>query len=154
MVNFLLDLIDPSQLSAALGHDVVVTGAGVSRSVVVPPEHLVATMQALATKEEFSFDYLGDVTSVDRGANGIEVVYQLYSLSKGLELRVKTTTSADGATVPTMSTIWPGADWLEREVYDLMGVTFEGHPNMKRILLPDDFEGHPLRKSFKLQARA
>ncbi|MCW2277967.1 NADH-quinone oxidoreductase subunit C [Heliophilum fasciatum] len=151
MVKFLLDEFEPAQLSNLLGQEVAIAGEGVSRALIVTPEQLIATMEALVTK--LGFDYLGDLTSVDRGAEGLEVVYHLYSLTNQREIRVKAKVDAETATVPTVTTIWPGADWFEREVYDLMGISFAGHPNMTRLLLPEDFEGHPLRKSYKLQKR-
>ena len=76
-----------------------------------------------------------------------EVVYHTYSLQKKHSLRVKVQLS-DGDDCPTATPVWPGADWMEREAHDMFGVVFEGHPNPKVILLPDNFEGHPLRKEF------
>ncbi|ABZ84754.1 proton-translocating NADH-ubiquinone oxidoreductase, chain c [Heliomicrobium modesticaldum Ice1] len=149
-----MDQFSQDELAARLQAEVEVTGEGVSRAVVVPKEQLLAVMEKLRREPDFAFDMLSDLTAVDRKDAGFEVVYQLFSLKHRLDLRVKTRTAAEEAQVPSVTGIWPGADWMEREVFDLMGVTFAGHPNMARLLLPDEFEGHPLRKDFKLQPRA
>ncbi|QGG48145.1 NADH-quinone oxidoreductase subunit C [Heliorestis convoluta] len=148
----LLEKITTDDLLASLGQDVQLLGEGANLSVVVPKERLIAVMEELL--KNYSFDYLGDVTAVDRGESGFEVVYHLFSISNKYELRVKTITTQSEAEVPTVTSVWPGANWMEREVYDLMGVAFAGHPDMTRLLLPEEFEGHPLRKTFKLQPRA
>ncbi|MBM7867072.1 NADH-quinone oxidoreductase subunit C [Heliomicrobium gestii] len=154
MANNLLDQFSQDDLAARLQAEVEVTGEGVSRAVVVPKEQLLMVMEKLLREPDFAFDMLSDLTAVDRKDAGFEIVYQLFSLKHRCDLRVKTRTSAEEAEAPTVTGIWPGADWMEREVFDLMGVTFAGHPNMTRLLLPDEFEGHPLRKDFKLQPRA
>ena len=117
----------------------------------VSPENLTDVMQLLRQEEEISFEYLADVTAVDRKEKGLEVVYQLFSLKNGGKGTVKTMVSREKPEVTSVTGIWPGADWMEREVFDLMGVEFTGHPCLKRILLTDDFVGHPLRKDFSLQ---
>ncbi|KAB2954418.1 NADH-quinone oxidoreductase subunit C [Heliorestis acidaminivorans] len=152
MAISLLEKYSVDEVFAPFQEVVQVEGEGVSQAVVVPKEKLVTIMEHLA--QNFSLDYLSDLTAVDRGEKGFEVVYNLFSISKKFELCVKTLTSQSEAEVPTVIPVWPGADWMEREVYDLMGVTFAGHPNMTRLLLPEEFEGHPLRKTFKLQSRA
>ncbi|HWP33968.1 MAG TPA: NADH-quinone oxidoreductase subunit C [Thermodesulfobacteriota bacterium] len=111
-------------------------------------EEIVAVMRAL---KEAGFDFLLDLTAVDYPARPqrFEVVYHLYSFAANQRLRVKTRT-ADGEPVPSMTALWPSANWLEREVYDLFGVLFEGHPNLTRIVMPDDWVGHPLRKDYPI----
>lgn len=77
-----------------------------------------------------------------------ELVYHLYSIPENYKICIKTRTPRNSAQVDSLFSIWPTADWQEREVYDLMGITFKGHPNLVRVLLPEDFTGHPLRKDF------
>jgi len=92
------------------------------------------------------FEQLHDLTAVD-WIDHFEVVLHLCSLSKRLNFCLKTRTpSREDATCPSVTSVWPGADWHERETWDLMGVRFVGHPDLRRILLPEDWEGHPLRK--------
>ncbi len=104
-------------------------------------------------RKEFSFDFLVDVTAEDWYPKNprFEVVYNLYSLSSHERLRVKVPVE-DGEKVRSVTQLWKGAGWLEREVYDMFGIEFEGHPDLRRILLWDDFPGHPLRKDFPLRA--
>lgn len=104
----------------------------------------------LAYRDDEGFDYLVDLTAVHypkREGTQFDVVYILYSFAKNARVRVKTQI-ADGATLPTAVNLWPTANWLEREVFDMFGIRFDGHPDMKRILLPDDWKGHPLRKEY------
>lgn len=101
------------------------------------------------------YDHLADVTAVDHGGGRpIEVVYQLWSIPHRAALRVKCELPLGGLEIDTVTGIWSGANWLEREVYDLFGVRFPGHPDLRRILMPDNYaEGHPLRKDFPLRGR-
>ena len=100
-------------------------------------------------RDEEGFDYCVDVTAVHypQREKQFDVVYILYSFPHNQRIRVKTMIG-DGASLPSVTSIWPTANWLEREVYDMFGIRFEGHPDMKRILLPDDWKGHPLRKDY------
>ncbi len=82
-----------------------------------------------------------------------EVVYNLFSIRHGHEIRLRVQAPEDDPTVDSATGIWTGADWPERECYDLVGISFNNHPNMKRILMPDDWEGHPLRKEYPLKGR-
>ncbi len=102
-------------------------------------------------KLEEDFDYLVDITAVDypEKEKRFEVVWILYSFEKNVRVRVKTSL-ADGEKPLTACTVYKAADWLEREVFDMFGVEFEGHPNMTRILLPEDWKGYPLRKEYSI----
>ena len=102
-------------------------------------------------KEKEGYDYLSAVTGVDY-PDRFEVIYHLYSMreEKG-PLILKVATSKEKPEVPSVTPLWPGANFQEREVYDLMGIRFAGHPDLKRILLWEGYEGHPLRKDFPLQ---
>ncbi len=106
-------------------------------------------------KNEDGFDYLIDVTTVDNygGEPRFAAVYELYSYGHGLHLRVKTWTDEETATVPTVSDIWATANWHEREAYDMMGVKFDGHPDLRRILMWEGYPYFPLRKEFPLEGK-
>jgi NADH-quinone oxidoreductase subunit C len=103
----------------------------------------------LELRDAEQFDYLVDLTAVHYPERGLafDVVYVLYSFPRNERIRVKTQL-ADGEAVPTAVSIWSTANWLERECYDMFGIGFEGHPDLKRILLPDGWQGHPLRKDY------
>jgi NADH:ubiquinone oxidoreductase subunit C len=107
---------------------------------------------AMATLREAPFDYavLLDLTCVDFAAadKRLELVYHLFSLSRNVRLRLKASVPADAPAVGTLTGLWKNAEWLEREVYDLFGVRFEGHPYLRRLLTYEGFEGHALRKSY------
>jgi NADH-quinone oxidoreductase subunit C len=98
--------------------------------------------------KDLGFDRLGMVTAVDRGPF-IEMVYRLQSREIRTGLFLKCAVPRDDLRVRSLYDLWPAADWQEREVYDLFGVEFEGHPDLRRILLPDDWVGHPLRKDYE-----
>ncbi|HUS08122.1 MAG TPA: NADH-quinone oxidoreductase subunit C [Bryobacteraceae bacterium] len=111
---------------------------------------IVRLIEYLKVVEEF--DYLVDITAVDyplQDAKRFEVIYFLYSYSLNVRVRVKTRV-ADGEKPPSITGVFPGANWLEREVFDMFGIEFAGHPNMIRILLPEEWRGHPLRKDYSI----
>jgi len=114
--------------------------------VRITPKVLVEAARFLRDDARTRFEQCHDVTAVD-WIDHFEVVVHCFSLSKkhGVCLKVRTP-SRDDATCPSLTSVWPGADWHERETWDLMGVRFVGHPDLRRILLPEDWEGHPLRK--------
>lgn len=149
----------PSQIVAALqsAHPewvAQVTEALGEVTAVVPREQIVAVCSYLKTAPEAHFDFLSDLCGVDRGVEEeprFEVNYHLFSTTKFHRLRLKVLVNEDSAQVPTVTTVWRTANWHERETYDLMGVVFEGHPDLRRILLPDDWQGHALRKDFPLR---
>ena len=101
-------------------------------------------------KKSLSYDMLLDLSSIDNYGEDPRwtVVYELYGTGHGCHLRLMTDVSEEKSELPTVTTVWRGADWHERECYDLVGVHFTDHPNLKRILCPEDWEGHPLRKDF------
>jgi len=107
---------------------------------------LVAVCQCCKEK---GFSYLADITAVDTGAE-LRVVYRLVSLARGDHLVISVAVPRSGARLPSLCPVFAGANWPEREVYDLFGVRFEGHPDLRRLLLTDDWQGHPLLKSFVL----
>jgi NADH-quinone oxidoreductase subunit C len=121
-------------------------------TVVVDKERLRAVMTFLKANEETLYDLLVDLAGVDTGNESPRffVVYLLHSIKYNNRLRIKVPV-AEGAAIDTVSDIWRAADWMEREVYDMFGIGFSNHPDLRRILLPDDFIGHPLRKEFPLK---
>jgi NADH-quinone oxidoreductase subunit C len=106
---------------------------------------------ALHLREEEKFEMLADLTAVDwpKREKRFDVVLNLYSFAKNERLRLKVH-AADGEKVPSVVGVWPTANWLEREVYDMFGVVFSGHPDLKRILMPDEWQGYPLRKDYDI----
>lgn len=104
-------------------------------------------------RDELSFDFLVDISSVDNFGEEprFEVVYELYSMTLSIHLRLKLRVSEDDATVETISDIWPAANWHEREIYDMMGLRFTNHPDLRRILMWDGYPYFPLRKEFPLE---
>jgi NADH-quinone oxidoreductase subunit C len=100
-------------------------------------------------RDDDQFDYCVDITAVHypKREKQFDVIWILYSFPRNERVRVKTQI-ADGASIPSSVSIWATANWLEREVYDMFGITFDGHPDLKRILLPDGWKGHPLRKDY------
>ncbi len=119
----------------------------------VAPAALVAVCEKLKTDPRFSIDYLECLTGVDYPAKAqIHVVYHLWSYSLLHRVVLKVALPRDEPKVATLSTVWSVANWHERECFDLLGVHFEGHPDLRRLLLPDDWEGYPLRKDYAEKA--
>jgi NADH-quinone oxidoreductase subunit C len=106
-------------------------------------------------RDELSFDYLLDITSVDNFGDEprFEIVYELYSMALAVHLRLKLRISEEVCAVDTVSDIWPTANWHEREIYDMMGIKFNGHPDLRRILMWDSYPFFPLRKEFPLEGK-
>jgi NADH-quinone oxidoreductase subunit C len=117
--------------------------------LVVAREKLVEI--ATYSRDEEKFDWLSDLTAVDwpKREQRFDIVLNMYSMEKNERLRLKVYASADER-VPSVQGVWATANWEEREVYDMFGVVFEGHPELKRILLPDEWQGHPLRKDYDI----
>jgi len=133
--------------------------------LIVPREALVETCRALRDTPALNFSFLAEMTAVDwwpAPEPRFEVVYHLANVGvadfprpgasgQAARLRLKVRVSGADATVPTLIPLWPNANWYEREVYDLFGIVFEGHPDLRRLLMPDDWEGHPARKDYPVQ---
>ena len=121
-------------------------------SVRIDPTRIVEVCDYLKRDEGTPFNYLSDLTCVhvpDREESPFEIVYNLYSISANERVRLNVATREDG--VESVTSVWPAANWMEREVYDLFGVRFKNHPDLRRLLLPPDWEGHPLRKDVSLE---
>jgi NADH-quinone oxidoreductase subunit C len=122
-------------------------------SVIVPAERVVEAVTFLRDAPEARFDYLSDLTAADwpaRADRRFDVIYCLYSTQARQRVRVKVR-AADGQVVPSVTGVWTAANWLEREVFDMFGITFSGHPDLRRILMPADWQGHPQRKDYPLE---
>ncbi len=125
-------------------------------TVVIDREHAPEIFRTLHDDGDFSFEFLIDVTAVDwiERRPRFDVVYQLKSLTRSMRLRVKVQVGGgDDAWVHSAHPVWKSADWLERECFDMFGIQFRGHPDLRRILLYDTFVGHPLRKDYPYQKR-
>jgi NADH-quinone oxidoreductase subunit C len=149
----------PSQIAAALQREQpnsvseITTALG-ETTIVVAREHVGAACAFLKVTPGYEFNFLADLCGFDRGPEEeprLEVNYHLFSTTKHHRLRLKVLLNEEDAHVPTVTTVWRTADWHERETYDLFGVIFDGHPDLRRILLPDDWQGHALRKDFPLR---
>jgi NADH-quinone oxidoreductase subunit C len=119
-------------------------------TVVVPRQHLLGAAEYLASEHSLRFTFLSDISAVDRFPlePRFEMNYHLVSIDQRARLRLKVKLSGADPVVHSVTPVWPTANWHEREAYDLFGIQFEGHPDLRRILMPDDWEGHPLRKDY------
>lgn len=126
-------------------------------TIWVPRERLHDVLLFCRQDDELEFNFCMDVTAVDYqdldAQPRFAVVYHLYSLATGKRVRIKAGVPEDDPVVDTAVDIWKSTDWFEREVYDMFGIRFEGHPNMKRILTHQDFVGHPMRKDYPADLR-
>jgi len=129
-------------------------------TVVVARDALLAVLAHCRDDAALAFDVLMDLTAVDylkfpgrEDGPRFEVVYHLYSLTHNHRLRLKVRVDEDDASVPSVVALWPIANWLEREAWDMFGVRFEGHPDLRRLLMYEEFVGHPLRKDYPISRR-
>jgi NADH-quinone oxidoreductase subunit C len=122
-------------------------------TIVVPRNVLRGVAERCREDKNLQFNLLTDATCVDRFPlePRFEVSYHLVSISRRDRVRLQVRLSADDPTVDSLVPVWPGANWLEREIFDLFGIRFNGHPDLRRILLPEDWEGYPLRKDFPVE---
>lgn len=121
-------------------------------TVTVKKDAIIAILSFL--KQSLQYNLLTDLTAVDylgKKEERFMMVYQLYSIANKDRLRVKTPVAEADCRIPSATQVWSTANWLEREVFDLFGITFDEHPDLRRILMTDDWEGHPLRKDYPLQ---
>lgn len=148
-MGVILDMVRERFADAAIeGGD----GSG-EATIIIGRDRLMDMCRFL--RDEQGFTMLIDLCGVDYPARAerFDVVYHLYALASGKRLRLKVRLHENDAVVPTASGIWKAADWFEREAYDLFGIRFEGHPNLKRLLTFEGFEGHPLRKDYPKDKR-
>jgi len=153
--------MDPSALIASLqealpgAHIEAVPSIDLQPTIYVSREDAPAVARTLRDRPELAFDLLAEVTAVDFWPREprFELVYILVSIPNRLRLRMKVRLSGDDAHAATVIGIWPAANWLEREVWDLFGISFEGHPDPRRLLMPEDWDGYPLRKDYPVQIK-
>jgi len=124
-------------------------------TIIVPRELLRAAAQQCKENPALNFNLLSDATCVDRFPvePRLELNYHLVSLPRRDRIRLRTSVSAQQPVVDSLVPVWPGANWLEREIFDLFGIRFDGHPDLRRILLPEGFEGFPLRRDFPTEGK-
>jgi NADH/F420H2 dehydrogenase subunit C len=124
-------------------------------AVTVKKDRIVDICRFLHDDPDLAFNHITDVTAVDypNDEERFEVVYHFYSIPKNQRIRLKARVREEDCAIDSVSGVWQGANFMEREVYDLMGIRFNGHPDLRRILLPDDFDGHPLRKDYPVEGR-
>jgi NADH-quinone oxidoreductase subunit C len=124
-------------------------------TIYVSREDVPAVARALRDRPELAFNLLAEITAVDFWPREprFELVYILVSIPNRLRLRMKVRLSGADPHASTMIGVWPAANWLEREVWDLFGISFEGHPDPRRLLMPEDWEGYPLRKDYPVQIK-
>ena len=122
-------------------------------TIYVSRDHVEAISRALRDRAELGFSLLAELTAVDFWPREprFEVVYLLVSIANRVRLRVKVRLQGADAHLATVTSVWPAANWLEREVWDLFGIAFDGHPDPRRLLMPEDWEGFPLRKDYPVQ---
>jgi NADH-quinone oxidoreductase subunit C len=123
------------------------------RTLLVPRSHLRRAAELLAGNPELGFNFLSDITGMDRFPiePRFELNYHMLSLAHRTTLRLRVRVHGSDPVVPSVTTVWTTANWHEREVFDMFGVRFEGHPDLRRILMPDDWEGHPMRKDYPVE---
>jgi NADH-quinone oxidoreductase subunit C len=119
--------------------------------ILAAPDKIEEVCLYLRDDEQFKFDYLSCLSGFDNGGNIIGVTYNLDSFELKHKVTIKVNVPSDNPHVRTVSTVWLTADWHEREAYDMIGIIFDGHKDLRRILCPYDWEGHPLRKDYEVQ---
>ena len=124
-------------------------------TVILKPDALTRAARFLKEEPRLRFDFLMDLTAVDHWKRQprFELVYHLYSRSNNARLRLKAPLGGASPEAPSLTSVWPAADWYEREVFDMFGIRFRGHPDLRRILMYQEFEGHPLRKDYPIDKR-
>lgn len=149
-------MVEETSLKELFGESITMSEFRDNRRVHVCAEKLHSLLSHLKTKS--GFDFLVDITAIDyleyeNATDRFGVVYCLLSTQTGERLIVKTFVNDPNPTLPTAYGLWKGSDWMEREVFDMFGITFSGHPDLRRILSPEEFTSYPLRKDYPLKGR-
>jgi NADH-quinone oxidoreductase subunit C len=145
-----------NRLRAQFGEDIRASTEEFGHPVAtVSPERYQEIARFLRDEPDLDFDYFDFLSGVDWRPKdrGFEVVSHLYSTRHNHHVRLKVECDAEDPRCPTLSNVWPGANWHEREAWELFGIVFEGHPHLVKLVLPEQFEGHPMRKDFVLMSR-
>ena len=136
---------------AQYGEAIELIGEGAQAALLVKPERMLEVLELLKTNEFYQFNMLRNLTAVDY-LEYMEIVYHLYSLPLRHAITIKVRCTMETLTVPSVTKLWPSANFQEREIYDLLGVNFTDHPDLRRILMPEEFTEHPLRKTYNFVA--
>lgn len=131
----------------------VAPSSDVHPTVFVPRDQILEVIRQLRDRPDLRFALLSEMTAVDLWPHEprFEIILILVSIEHRLRLRLKVRLHGDDARMPTLTGVWPNANWLEREIWDLFGIVFDGHPDPRRLLMPEDWEGYPLRKDYPVQ---
>ncbi|SKC50004.1 NADH-quinone oxidoreductase subunit C [Ohtaekwangia koreensis] len=145
IVSLLSDIVTADQIK--------IDRASTPHAIIVDKTKLTEVLQVLHQNTSTYFDMLSCITGIDNGpqAGTMEVVYNLYSIPYNFHLMVKVIMPRENSVIDSVTHIWKSADWMEREVFDMYGIVFTNHPDLRRILMPADWEGYPLRKDYKHQ---
>jgi NADH-quinone oxidoreductase subunit C len=142
------------RLRARFGEDLLEAWEALDQATVrITPERYRELIATLRDDADFDCDFFDFTTAVDRGDEGFDVVTQLWSTARRHAVRVKVAAGREDPAVPSLSDVYGGANWHERETWELFGIRFDGHPQLVKLVLPEQFEGYPLRKDFPLATR-
>ena len=150
------DSISLQKIKQRFDHSIIETHSQLGQDTVIISKSTLAELAGFLKQDsELHYDYLMDITAVDYSKRKprFEVVYHFMSLANRFRLRVKVPVGGPKPEVESLTPLWPSANWYEREVYDMFGIQFTGHPNLRRILLYPEFKGHPLRKDYPVNKR-
>lgn len=143
------------QIKSNLGEQVIITidENASPKAIIIDRQNLIEVMSFLQSDDQLYFDSLSCMTGLDNGPeeNSMEVIYNLYSIPFNHHLMVKVELERENLAIDSLTGLWKTADWHEREAYDLFGIHFNNHPDLRRILLPADWEGFPLKKDYQQQ---
>lgn len=146
--------LDPVELARLTLKEAVldVTEFRGETTITVDPAHIVDVCRFFRDTEGLEYIFLSDITAIDYFPQEprFALSYHLYSMLYTRRLRIKVFLPGDDPRLPSVTSVWPSADWEEREAFDMMGIIFDGHPSLRRVLMPDDWEGHPQRKDYPL----
>jgi NADH-quinone oxidoreductase subunit C len=153
MKNSMLDFSQIVDLVKKITPAIQLDEKATPRAIIIPSSEIIKVCSELHENTSAYFDMLSCLTGIDNGvaAGTMEVVYNLYSIPFNHHIMLKVVLPRENPQVETVSFIWRGADWYEREAYDMYGIKFIDHPDFRRILMPADWEGYPLRKDYKHQ---
>ncbi|MGC4080937.1 MAG: NADH-quinone oxidoreductase subunit C [Vicinamibacterales bacterium] len=151
--------MDATAIAVAVGESLpgvqleVAPGIDLNATLYAPAEQLIPVLQTLRDRADLKFELLAEMTATDFWPREprFEVLYYLVSIEHRLRVRLKVRLPGDDPHLPTATVLWPAANWLEREIWDLFGIAFDGHPDPRRLLMPEDWEGFPARKDYPVQ---
>lgn len=151
--------MDANAVAAAVGESLpdvqleVAPSIDLNATVYAPAEHLIAVLKTLRDRPDLRFQLLSEMTAADFWPREprFEVIYYLVSIEHRLRVRLKVRVPGEDPHLPTATVLWPAANWLEREIWDMFGIAFDGHPDPRRLLMPEDWEGYPARKDYPVQ---